>query len=519
MRFGDCLAQLVDKYGWKRSQFVKALGEQGIHPTQVRRWLRNERTPKLNSGYREMIAELLEVSEADRERLRAAQVESLQERAGVARTRDQREPYRVPEATGRQPGRPERVGIPSALDRPVQELVSRGILDRCHLFKTARELIAAVPVPPPNHNREVLLMNQGEDPFDGLLGGSASSPPVLRAVLEKGYDVTHLVRPASDARRSVIFVEWMLRLLATAGRYRPYYFPEYGARRNPYAILIVPGTGAIIGFATDRPDIIDAGLLLTDPQQVQVARAHLAMLKGQANPLLETHSSGRFTLECLEAAVRTEEREGDNFCCMPALDSCTQPYSWLGGDSNWARSVMARNIDLDLMINLQRRRLNAFYRQVERYRFWQICPKSAILRFVREGEGAPFDPYGQVTPEDRLERLQNVIALLDSFDNYRLALVSEAEERSYLSATCWRLKWGVKGDHSVLLEPWSPGENDVDREQMLEVLEPVICRAFRDHFLDLFENRISPVSKDKREVRLFLKTQIDWLRECVARDQ
>ncbi len=519
MRFGDCLAQLIDKYGWKRPQFAKALGEHGVHPTQVRRWLRNERTPKLNSGYWERIADLLGLSEADREHLRDAQVQSLQGRAEIVRTRDQRGLCRLPEIAGWQLDHPQPAGSPSALDRAVQEPVFRGIRGRHNLLRAARELIAAAPAPPDSHNREILLMSQGEDPFHGLFVDSASASAVLHAVLEKGYDVTHLVRLGSDARRSAIFAERMLKLLATVGRHRPHYFPEYRVHRDPYEILVVPGRGALIGLATKRPDTIDAGLVLADPQQVQVVRSHFAMLRAQTRPLLVTYSGGRFTLEYLEAIVRAEEKEGDDLSCMPGLDSYTQPYSWLGDNSNWARSLVARNIDSGLMIDLQRRRLNAFYQQVERYRFWQICPKKAILRLVREGEGNPFDSYHQVALGDRLEQLENVIVLLDSFDNYRLALISEAEERSYLSATWWQVKWDVKGDHRVLLEPGSSEEKDGDRQQGLEILEPVVCRAFRDHFLDLFENRISPLSKDKREVRLFLEAQTAWLRKRAGKDR
>jgi|GEM_PF-4423573 len=435
--FGDCLAQLIDKYGWKRPQFVKALGEQGVHPTQVRRWLRNERTPKLNSGYRERIAALLELSEADREHLRSAHVQSLQGRAEIVRSHNERRLCQLPDIVGWQLGQIQPAGSTSALNRALQEPVFGAIHGRHNLLRAARELIAVAPAPPDSHNREILLMSQGEDPFHGPLVDSASASAVLHAVLEKGYDVTHLVRLGSDARRSAIFAERMLKLLATVGRYQPHYFPEYRIHHDPYEILVVPGRGALIGLATKRPDTIDAGLVLTDPQQVQVVRSHFAMLRTQTSPLLVTYSGGRFALEYLEAIVRHEEKEGDHLSCMPGLAAYTQPYSWLEDNSNWARSLVARNIDSGLMIDLQRRRLNAFYHQVELYQFWQICPKKAILRLVREGEGNPFDSYHQIALEDRLKQLENVIVLLDSFDNYRLALISEAEERSYLSATWW----------------------------------------------------------------------------------
>jgi len=46
----------------------------------------------------------------------------------------------------------------------------------------------------------------------------------------------------------------------------------------------------------------------------------------------------------------------------------------------------------------------------------------------------------------------------------------------------------------------------------VEIREPTVAAAFRRRFLDLFEHRISPLSRDKREITLFLESQIQWLR-------
>ncbi len=515
MRFGDCLAQLIDEYGWKRPELVKALGERGIHPTQVRRWLRNERTPKLDSGYPERIADLLGLSEGDRGRLLDAQVESLQGKARVAMGHERAEARQQLQDAGHHRG-----GAGSAVPRygPSSETASGVIRGRQNLLKAATALVAAAPEPPPA-GHELLLTSQSQASFGGSSVHSTSWLPILRTALRKGYDVAHLVMLGSDARRPALIVEHLLRLQKTEGQYRPYYFREYGGHPSPWEILVVPGVAAIVAFATDHPDAIDTGLLLTDSQAVESVRAHLALLRTQTNPLLEVHLGGGINLEYAEAVVQAQELEGDDFSLVPGLNSYTQPYSWLRKNTNWARAVSARQIDLGTMIDLQKRRLDAFYRQVEQYSFWQICPKSALLRFVREGQGVSSDPYCQVAPVDRLEQLENVVALLNTFDNYRLALASEAEERSYLLSDHWQVKWDVKGDHRVLLQPGSSRKKGEDKQQWLEILEPVVCGAFRDHFLDLFEVKISPLSKDKREVRLFLEAQTAWLRERAGKDR
>ncbi|MHB1162036.1 MAG: hypothetical protein ACYC3V_17155 [Chloroflexota bacterium] len=115
--------------------------------------------------------------------------------------------------------------------------------------------------------------------------------------------------------------------------------------------------------------------------------------------------------------------------------------------------------------------------------------------------------------EDRVEHLENLLALLNSFDNYQLALPTDSEAKEHLSPNFWGVKWGVDGDPAVLMEVGPTEDGGEESILGLEILEPLTCAAFRDHFLDLFDHKLSPLSKDKREVIAFLQSQVDWLRE------
>ncbi len=486
---------------------------QGVDPSLVRRWLRNERTPKLNSGHYERIVAVLGLGARERQQLRDAQVESLEGPPvwlkgdvgeGVERIlrSEQREGLRLP------------VGD-AAL--PIARLPFPGqIRGRTNVLRCYIALLEAAPESPPPEDREILFTYQGEGTFDDYTDLLPSWLAALRATLQRGYGAVHLLRIDADARRSARLVEHMLTLLGTAGSYQPRYFARYGIISPSYDLFYVPGAGAIVGFATEQPTRTDAALFVSNPQQMDVLRGHFQALKAQTKPLLVSYACEGGALEFLEALVRVEQKEGDCFLSKNGLSLHTEPPSWFHRDHHRPRNVSAYPADPGLVRELQRRRLNAFYQQVESHGFREICPKSAVVRMVREGVASPHGFAEALTCQERLEQIENLIALLNSFDNFQLALASETEERDCLTSGFWEVKWSVEGEHSVLMEGSSLTEGRAEKRLGVEILEPTMCAAFRDYFLELFEHKLSPLSRDRREAKLFLEAQAAWLRDRIG---
>ncbi|MHB8993063.1 MAG: hypothetical protein ACYC66_15700, partial [Chloroflexota bacterium] len=335
----------------------------------------------------------------------------------------------------------------------------------------------------------------------------------LRGALRRGYEISHLVRLEGDNRRSIQMVECMLKLFEGAGGYRPRYFSHYGVISSAREMLVVPGAGAMVLLGTGQTVQVDAAVVMMDQGQIEVLRDHFVALRGQTRPLLNSYPGGCDRLNFMEAPLRAEEIQGDNYLSKHDAGDRTRPYSWCRQDSNWARGLSSLGLDPQMMIDLQKRRLDVFYRQVESYRFREICPRSALLRLAREGLSGRCNPGSSFPLEDRVEHLENLLALLNSFDNYQLALPTDSEAKEHLSPNFWGVKWGVDGDPAVLMEVGPTEDGGEESILGLEILEPLTCAAFRDHFLDLFDHKLSPLSKDKREVIAFLQSQVDWLRE------
>ena len=490
---------------------MEALARQGLDRSLVYRWFRNERVPGLGSGHCERIARCLGFRQEDFDRLIEAQVESLrtQARQSVRRGgqgglgRGPVETSNVAEETG--------AGYWSPRPARAASGVGVGVVQWAPdvLLQNAIAMMGAVSGPDPE-KRDVLLTYQSHDTFDALPDRFGQWLAAVRSALDRGFDLVHLLRLDGDTDRWSRIVEYILGLTGAAGRYRPYYFNMYGVDPRGYDLLVVPGVAACLALATEQPGRIGAALVTSSPQEIDLLRAHFAVLQGQTRPLFRSFAESDGPLEWLNVLARAEDREGDLYAVGLELSPRTEPYSWHSRALGWLDS--AGSLNLQALAEPRKRRLDSFYRHVESYRFREICPRSAVLRLARTGESISLGPNVRLSPADRMAHLENLIALLNTFENYELALPTESEDRAHLSGCSWQVKCEIGGENVVHIDAPVPGKGGSRWPTWLETREPTVAAAFRRHFSELFEHRISPPSRNKREVILFLESQLQWLR-------
>ncbi|HEX2923065.1 MAG TPA: hypothetical protein VHS28_03445, partial [Chloroflexota bacterium] len=361
MRFGDCLAELTKERGWARSELVHALRREGVNSSLVYRWLRNERTPKLYSGDRERIAACLRLSQGDYERLRQAQVESLEGRENPSKASAIQEIQPPSASTGYRQG-PQPNSDPTHNGQlHAKRLVPGAIRGQDAVLETAIALIEAAPAPPSPSRRGILLTHMGRgviDPFGDHLNWWLST---LRNTLQNGYDVSHLVTIEGTAAWSRHMVQHLLRLTGSVGSYQPRYFLQYGSLQHPFEMLIVPEVGAMIALSTGHDRQVDSALLLRDPQEVELLRAHFGALANDTRPLTNVFSTPEDKHRFVDTLLQVEEREGETFLAAGGPCLHTAPYSWFQEGSTWARNLRAWGVtDPPWMIGVQKRRVDAF---------------------------------------------------------------------------------------------------------------------------------------------------------------
>jgi hypothetical protein len=511
--FGTCLGELIAAAGWSVRQLASALD---VDASLVYRWLRNERTPRLNAGYAERIGELLALTAAERERLAACQAYSLRVQrkrvphVGSARAAGARIETLVGQAPLRVVPQAGDARAGAAGSQQMPRLPREGVIRGSEaLFGVLLDVLEAVPAPGEPGTDAILLSSQAEilsvTPEHAVRWYSA-----MREVLGRGWHVRHLWRLNRNVERSVRLTRSMLSLLGS-GQYTPSYFNKYEALIPPYDLFIVPGFAALLLFATADGQRHDVALLTRDPEQIALFTGHFAQMEAQTRPLLQSFlpQEARAFGEVL---VESEERFGGRVLVKHGLSLLTEPESWSREDSYWARRTGRTGEELMALIEQRKRRLAAFKTNVGAYRYRDICPMRAVQRMVHEGfylRNIAREPTVPAPVEDRIEHLCNAIRVLREHENFELALVDAFEEAALpvLPETYWEVTGNTRALVNIRTLDAADRPVDVD----IVIAESTISAAFQ-HYFELLWERIAPRNREKEFVISWLEQQLEMVR-------
>jgi len=154
------------------------------------------------------------------------------------------------------------------------------------------------------------------------------------------------------------------------------------------------------------------------------------------------------------------------------------------------------------------RRIRAFRGQIAHYKYKDILFLESIERLVYEKQYS-FNEYyllenSAPTEQDIIYHLENVIYMLNKYDNYEVAVVNRKKYENFTQICCM-----VKENCSVFIETYNKkiyqalSSDSYDSEINLFVKEKEALNAFHDYFLMIW-NDIPNESKNKDNI-------IEWL--------
>ena len=499
--FGHLLAELID--GIAVSDFAHAIH---VDRSVVYKWLRDERTPRLNADHMANITRHLGLDARTVERLRQAQITSL-----VAQTPIERQRPRSGDTTRSAVSRfiEQTLAVADAASasnprhsRPAP-LADHGVVvrGRAETLRAAIDLLEHAAVRERRPMGASQLSMQGMGMFEGLPKArelELAWRSALRAALRRGWEIEQLWRLDKNIARSLQLVATMLDLVGMGG-YHPHYFSgRSGVLRPPYDVLVIPGDAALLLFATEQPDYLDRALLLREPEHVDFVSAHFAQLGALTKPLLRGFVPQVHEMAYTRELVAAEAGPGGRLLIKNGPGSVTYPLTWLREDSLWMRSAVASGsvsaADLPAYVACLRRRAEAFQTYVREYDYYDICPRRAIERLAEAGEYPQDMPRGERgwPLELRVEHLENIVAMLRSYNRYHLALLDSAEEADIPSEPFLT----IAGERRAYMATWSRDAAGRAIQMDLEIAEPTIVAALREQYGEWWE-RIPERHRDK----------------------
>lgn len=488
--------------------------------TQVRRWLRGKRLPPRDAIPK--ISEALALSEEETRRLELS----------FALARQSLTPSSIQEGAAA-------ASDLAALARPIQSQAHTSSIDRLSPSVNSRLPRAGAVISDLEELAQVIIRLlaracQLETPgtiyitFSGskslmdVAHRQARFQAVVRECLRNGWTLNQVIRlDENDITRTVSHVVVMLSYLGISrsrdDAYQPSFLKNGASLVVPYDVVVVPGVGALICFAIQQPDHLDAGIFLTDPDQLELLAQHVNQLSHspQAGKFLRSfrlyEQAGESDFS--RALADLERSSGGRFVMkLDGLSAITRPASYYHADSSFMRwrPVEERTRRAQAMYD----RWQSFERLVSRYPYRDVCARSSIRRFARDGTFARDDTdLTGVEPErrtasvpQRREHLTHTIRLLDAFPNFRIALVDEDEEKR-LQHTA---QWEAVGESGVALEVTTYDAQGRQTLTELQITEPGVVRAFQAYGDQIWES-IAPANRDRDRVIAFLREELEKL--------
>jgi transcriptional regulator with XRE-family HTH domain len=522
VRFGDCLSEFLAIRGWSAAQFAHILR---IDASYVRRWIRGDRTPSLNSGHIDQIAEALcegldksykraakaafeqavaemedssgpkrSLHESVRQLLRDAQIASLSMDKNMRRVNkpaDRQSPIAdLLDHRGRSASRP--AAAPGARPNVLGTVPFPKVVNgRKSLLEAVVAILKNVLEDDTSEARVIYLTFQSErDTFDGYPELHQIWHETVIEALNRGWTIHHLCRLSKNVQRSFRLVHQLMDWTNYPGSYNLYYFDKYGIQTPPMEIILVQGKGALLGFATDNHKDIDAALYLDHSKEVQVIEKYTEQLFSNVEPLVQILDLEQF----FELNPVKDRKSGDHLLCMHDLSFLTVPFEVM---ENYLLISIPDEKDRAVHLGRIKESMLSFQRDIEHCSMRHIYPMQAIERLVKTGNYQK-NFYFRPTRESVVQHIKHLIRLLQTYERFEIALVGD-NQLDLLNRT----EWDIKGNHTVTIGimPRDPASSKVE---LLAVMEGTMVSAFQVYFDDLWD-RINPIHRDKEFVISWLK--------------
>ncbi|WP_052298649.1 hypothetical protein [Syntrophobotulus glycolicus] len=163
-------------------------------------------------------------------------------------------------------------------------------------------------------------------------------------------------------------------------------------------------------------------------------------------------------------------------------------------------------------LTFYRKRLSAFLSNIQVYQYYDICSADSIKDLIKHRWYYLYRYSGleriDLETQDVIELLQNIIILLETYNNYNIAFVTRNEEiEGKINCAYYCV---VKERQAALLEIAELSE--AKPGVRLSVTEPMLVKAFHEYFKEIWE-QIAPVNKNKQELIQWLQSQINLLKK------
>lgn len=329
---------------------------------------------------------------------------------------------------------------------------------------------------------------------------------ILSAAINRGWNILCLLRLNSNINRTINFISFALPLIKT-GKFNPYYFIRYDNLSTCNEFLVVPETGALIGLPAKADSEISHAFFFKSMAAVDIFYSHFnTLLSTFAQPLIKYYTLEE-NIEYEHFLIENENNIGNRFTYRYSLCISMLP------EKLYKKLLKRKKLSYDEVLKASeyyKIEANAFLSNIPHYEYKDIYPMYSIIELVKYRRLC-FHCHAEIeimdlSAQEIIELLQNIIYMLETYDNYNIAFIPQSLDNTieYADYSCI-----IKERQSLVFEAYMPPK--IMPEVRLSIEEPILLKAFDEYFNRIW-NRIAPENKNKKNVINWIQIQIDILR-------
>ncbi|MGJ0847226.1 helix-turn-helix domain-containing protein [Tissierella praeacuta] len=325
----------------------------------------------------------------------------------------------------------------------------------------------------------------------------------LLKAINNGWEIIVLLRLDNNINRIMEFIDFIYPIIIT-GKLKIYYFNNHDTYLTNREIYIVSGIGALSCFPENLGWEMNCGFYLKNKSGIDILKNYFnKFLADHTHPIVKYYSKHT---EYYNDLVEFEENIGNRFqykYCFSMLMLTNNLFQ------KFLKKKKVPNNEGIMALNIHKRRFNTFLSNIQYYKYTDIYLTNSIKYLIIDKK-FHFD-YSTGTEiinleiEDIIEILQNIIYLLETYDNFNIAFMPQNAVTLLKNPNSYCT---VKDRHYILFKTFNSPENI--SEIQLSIEEHMIVKTFNEYFKQTLK-QIAPVNKEKSQIIKMLQYHIDIL--------
>ncbi len=327
----------------------------------------------------------------------------------------------------------------------------------------------------------------------------------LIKAINNGWNIVLLLRLDNNIAKTIGFMNFLKPLMVT-GKITLYHINKYDISVTNNDNLIVSGIGALSCFLVKLNSKASSAFYFRNKTAVDILENHINIFLSTCSSPTIKYYSHKNKMDYSYCLAKSEEYIGNRFLFKYCFGALTIPISL------YEKLLKNKGLSIDKILTaleLHKRRLNAFIKNVQIYEYNDIYSIDCVNNLINHRQLYLYDytenELVNLEVQDIIDLLHNIITLLETYNNYNIALISEDTDSTVKDSDFYFI---VKERQAVLLETLTASKS-IPQVQ-LSIKEPMMVKAFEEYFKELWRN-IAPVNKAKTEVIAWIRRQIELL--------